>query len=95
MYCNDRDALIRCPQFKDMISEIITDAPRSVMTNTSVKKVMAAVEANLLQDLLLLFSIFHLRLEPCLVASIKACSFLYLLTILASSTPIIYLEFYI
>ena len=50
MYCNDRDALIRCPQSMDRISEIITDAPRSVMAETSVKKVMAAVEANYTQN---------------------------------------------
>ena len=50
MYCDDGDALIRCPQFMDMISEIITDAPRSVMADTSVKKVMVAVKENYTQN---------------------------------------------
>ena len=50
MYCDDGDALIRCPQFMDMISEFITDAPRSVMADTSVKKVMVAVKENYTQN---------------------------------------------
>ena len=50
MYYDDGDALIRCPQSVDMISEIITDAPRSVMADTSVKKVMVAVRRNYSQN---------------------------------------------
>ena len=50
MYYDDEDALIRCPQFMDMISKIITDAPRSVMADTSAKKVKVAIRKNYFQN---------------------------------------------
>lgn len=50
MYCDDDEAFIRCPHFMDVVAEIVTDAPRSAMAETSAKKVLVAVKANYTQN---------------------------------------------
>ena len=50
MYCDDDKAFIRCPYFMDVVAAIITNAPRSAMADTSVKKVLVAVKANYTQN---------------------------------------------
>ncbi len=49
MYC-DNEAFTRYPYFMDIITEIITSAPRSVMADTSAEKVLVAVKKNYTQN---------------------------------------------
>ena len=50
MHCDDNEALIRCPHFMNVVAEIVTDAPRSAMAESSAKKVLVAVKANYTQN---------------------------------------------
>ena len=46
MHCDNDEAFIRWPEFKEHITQIIGNVPRSVMADTSVEKVLAAVKKN-------------------------------------------------
>ena len=50
MWYDDEEAFDRCPNLKEKINEIITNAPRSEMADSSAKKVLAAVKKNYTQN---------------------------------------------
>ena len=50
MWYDDEEAFDRCPNLKDVVTEIITNAPRSEMADSSAKKVLAAVKKNYTQN---------------------------------------------
>ena len=50
MWYDDEEAFDRCPNLKEMVTEIITNAPRSEMAESSAKKVLMAVKKNYTQN---------------------------------------------
>ena len=50
MWYDDEEAFDRCPNLKEMVTQIITNAPRSEMADSSAKKVLAAVKKNYTQN---------------------------------------------
>ena len=50
MWYDDEEAFDRCLNLKEMVTEIITNAPRSEMADNSAKKVLAAVKDNYTQN---------------------------------------------
>lgn len=50
MWYDDKKAFDRCSDLKEMVTEIITDAPRSAMADSSTKKVLAAIKKNYTQN---------------------------------------------
>ena len=50
MWYDDEEVLDNCPNLKEMVTEIITNAPRSEMADISAKKVLVAVKNNYTQN---------------------------------------------
>ena len=50
MWYDDEEAFDRCPDLEEMVTEIITNAPRSEMADSSAKKVLVAVKKNYTQN---------------------------------------------